>query len=327
MNCANHTNVSAVAYCRTCGKPLCAACTRDVKGVIYCENCLAARLEGVQPPALAAGGPAAPFVPAGPAYAPVPQGGPNPALAGILAGFFPFGVGAVYCGQYAKGLAHLVIFTLLIVGSSSGSDVAGTLFGLGIAFFYIYQIVDAVRTAKALQMGQAPPDPFGLAQAFGAGEKIDASKVPAGAVILIVIGLMFLLRNTGLFNFSFHLVWPVFLMLLGGWLFARAWGVAGTFTTRFCYCDRCRMRRISFPVMLFTVGLLWLLDDVSRLEFGRTWPVLFLVFGIMLLLRNSASTSGHQEQVVVASPTPGQAPPPPPGSTADTQASNEVKNV
>lgn len=326
MNCANHTNVSAVAYCRTCGKPLCAACTRDVKGVIYCENCLAARLEGVQPPAPAAGGPGAPFVPA-PAYSAVPQGGPNPALAGILAGFFPFGVGAVYTGQYAKGLAHLIIFTLLIVGASSGSDVAGTLFGLGIAFFYIYQIVDAVRSAKALQMGQPAPDPFGLAQAFGAGDKIDASKVPAGAVILIVIGLMFLLRNTGLFNFSFHLVWPVFLMLLGGWLFARAWGLAATSTTAFCYCDRCRMRRISFPVMLFTVGLLWLLDDVSRLEFGRTWPVLFLVFGIMLLLRNSASTSGHQEQVVVAGPTPGQAPPPPPGSTADTQASNEVKNV
>jgi hypothetical protein len=266
-------------------------------------------------------------VPAAPAYTPPPQGGPNPALAGILAGFFPFGVGAVYCGQYAKGLAHLIIFTLLIVGSSSGGDVAGTLFGLGIAFFYIYQIVDAVRSAKALQMGQPAPDPFGLAQAFGAGDKIDTSKVPAGAVVLIVIGLMFLLRNTGLFDFSFHLVWPIFLMLLGGWLFARAWGLASaTPGARICYCDRCRMRRISFPVMLFTVGLLWLLHDVSRLDFGRTWPVLFLVFGIMLLLRNSASTTGHQDQVVLG-PTPGQVPPSP-GSSAETQQpTDEVRNV
>ena len=46
MNCANHPDLAAIAYCRTCGKPLCASCTRDVKGVIYCENCLAARLEG-----------------------------------------------------------------------------------------------------------------------------------------------------------------------------------------------------------------------------------------------------------------------------------------
>jgi LiaF transmembrane domain/B-box zinc finger len=325
MNCANHTNVSAVAYCRTCGKPLCATCTRDVKGVIYCENCLAARLEGVQPPPPASG-PAAPFVTAAPVYTPAPQGGPNPALAGILAGFFPFGVGAVYCGQYAKGLAHLIIFTLLIVGSSSGGDVAGTLFGLGIAFFYIYQIVDAVRSAKALQIGHPVPDPFGLAQAFGAGDKIDTSKVPAGAVILIVIGLMFLLRNAGLFSFSFHLFWPVFLMLLGGWLFARAWGLAGTTTPRLCYCDRCRMRRVSFPVMLFTVGILWLLDDMSKFEFGRTWPVLFLVFGIMLLLRNSASTNGHKDQLINIGT--GQAPPSPSGPTEETQQpTNEVKNV
>ncbi len=50
MNCANHPDIESVAYCRTCGKPLCANCTRDVRGVVYCENCLAARLEGVQPP-------------------------------------------------------------------------------------------------------------------------------------------------------------------------------------------------------------------------------------------------------------------------------------
>ena len=59
MNCANHPDIAPVAYCRTCGKPLCANCTRDVKGVIYCENCLADRLQGVQPAAVP---PAAGFV-------------------------------------------------------------------------------------------------------------------------------------------------------------------------------------------------------------------------------------------------------------------------
>ncbi len=44
MNCANH-DTAAVAFCRTCGKPLCGTCTRDVRGVVYCEPCLAARLE------------------------------------------------------------------------------------------------------------------------------------------------------------------------------------------------------------------------------------------------------------------------------------------
>src|SRR6516225_5263644 len=116
MNCANHVEVPAVAYCRTCGKPLCATCTRDVRGVIYCDNCLSARLEGQ--PAAASGLPASPILPAAPIYTQPPQSGPNPALAGILAGFFPFGVGAVYCGQYGKGLAHLVTFTLLVWGES-----------------------------------------------------------------------------------------------------------------------------------------------------------------------------------------------------------------
>ena len=47
MNCANHPDIPAVAYCRTCGKPLCANCTRSVQGVIYCETCLADRLHEV----------------------------------------------------------------------------------------------------------------------------------------------------------------------------------------------------------------------------------------------------------------------------------------
>src|SRR5436305_12037772 len=115
MNCANHSDQAAVAFCRTCGKPLCNQCTRDVRGVIYCEACLAARMEGTAP--------ASAYVPPAqtvyPPYA-APQrvavnSGPNPAVAGIL-GAIPLGIGAVYNSQYAKGLAHLVIFILLIVG-------------------------------------------------------------------------------------------------------------------------------------------------------------------------------------------------------------------
>src|ERR1700675_1568467 len=171
MNCANHADASAVAYCRTCGKALCANCTRPVKGVIYCEDCLGAKMAGTVPP----GGPgfvlgAAPAAPGFVASSPVtPGSGSNPALAGVLAGFFPFGVGAVYTGQYAKGLAHLVIWGLLISSlTTSNSPGAILIVALAIAtaFFYCYQIIDAVRSPKALQMGQAAPDPFGLGQTF-----------------------------------------------------------------------------------------------------------------------------------------------------------------
>jgi hypothetical protein len=324
MNCANHAEVSALAYCRTCGKPLCASCTRDVRGVIYCENCLAARLEGTLPPA-AAVAPAAPVAGIGRAAAPYSGGGgPNPAVAGILAGFFPFGVGAVYTSQYAKGLAHLVIFTLLVWGASAAhSDALETLLGLGIAFFYFYQIIDAVRSAKAVQAGQAPPDPFGLAQGFGAGEKIDTSRVPTGAVVLIGLGILFLLHTMGILEFGFERYWPLILIFLGGWLFARRWGVLGQ-PAGTCCCQRCRTRYVTGPVVLLTVGVLALLSQLNVAHLDRTWPLILLVIGAIKLIQNTASWEGH---VAGLPPAPGATPP---SGSADGGAQSpptEVKNV
>lgn len=280
MNCANHPSNAAVAYCRTCGKPLCASCTRDVKGVIYCENCLAERLTGVQPvvtgqPLPGVAGPTTPM--------PAPSSGPNPALAGILAGFFPFGVGAVYTGQYAKGLAHLLIFVLLVVGTNGGSEALSTICGVGIAFFWIYQIIDAVRSAKAIQLGQPAPDPLGLGQAFSAGERVDASKVPVWALILIGLGALFLLQTTGVFEFSVDRFWPVLLILLGLWMIGKRWGII---PSNRVYSHSERMRGLVGPVVLITVGLLSLIDNLGGPGWHRTWPVLLLAIGITKLLES-----------------------------------------
>jgi len=271
MNCANHPNVAAVAYCRTCGKPLCANCTRSVHGVIYCETCLAARLEGVQPTIPP---PAAGFAPTGPVA--VPGSGPNPALAGVLAGFFPFGVGAVYTGQYAKGLAHLVIFTLLVLGASSGSEAMGTVFGLAIAGFYFYQIIDSVRTARAIQLGQPPPDPFGLATTFSSGERLDTSKVPTGALVLIGLGVIFLLHTLDIWDFSARRVWPLVLIAIGGFLLFRRLGLIGEAPQSF---DRTRCRRggLMGPAILLTLGFQFLLDSMGVFRFGRTLTLLLVV--------------------------------------------------
>ncbi len=211
MNCAVHTDQPAAAYCRTCGKPLCENCKRDVRGVIYCEDCIAARVQGTAPPPpvnAAAAGYVPPAVPT--------AGGPNSALATILAIFFPFGVAPVYLGQYAKGLVHLLIFACLVVGANqSGSDGANAFFGLGIAFFYVYQIIDANRSAKAIAMGQPAPDPFGLGKALGT-EHLTPQNVPVGAIILIGIGVLFLLQNVGFFHFHWiGRLWPLILIALG----------------------------------------------------------------------------------------------------------------
>jgi len=312
MNCANHPDAAVAQYCRTCGKPLCANCTRAVHGVTYCENCLAERLQGTQPPQtayqqVADQGP-------GMKVPPAPGSGPNAALAGIL-GAIPFGVGAVYCGQYVKGLVHLGIFALLVWGEiDSKSDAMSTVLGFGIAFFVFYQIIDAVRTAKAIQMGQPAPDLLGLAQTFGTGEKIDTAKVPTAAVVLIVLGALFLLRTMGGFEFGFQWILPSFLILLGGWLFARRSGVLGVP----CKIDlnRCRNQSFVGPTILITLGVLWLVHNVRGVGFFTWVGVLLVVIGLVKILQGSGS----------GSPQMG-GPPPPTGVAGEVQPpSSEVKH-
>lgn len=342
MNCATHSDQAAVAFCRTCGKPLCNQCTRDVRGVIYCESCLAARMEGM-PPASGFVPPPQETYPPGsvPPFVASPRppmnSGPNPAVAGILAGFFPIGVGAVYCSQYAKGLAHLVIAVLLIIIQSS--DVpwyVHMVLGFAMAFFWVYQIIDAVRTARAIQMGEPAPDPFGLVSMFGtggaqtaAGEKAEGMKIPIAAIVLIILGVLFLVNTA--FDFSLHRYWPLILIGLGVWSFAKQWGLLGGYRPG-CVCDRCRTRRLMGPAMMITIGVLFLLDEVSSIDFGKTWPAILLVIGVVKLVQSNASYAGHVGSLPPGTSIPPTAPPPPadPGSSSipgSQSTSGEVKNV
>jgi Domain of unknown function (DUF5668)/B-box zinc finger len=342
MNCATHADTAAVAFCRTCGKPLCNQCTRDVRGVIYCEACLAARMEGASSvPAAGFVPPAQTVYPPSSSFAAGPRlplnTGPNPGIAGILAGVFPIGVGAVYTGQYAKGLAHLVIMVLLILGVSSDLPWPVIMvLGIAIGFFYVYQIIDAVRSAKAIQLGEPAPDPFGLAQTFGAGEKFEGTKVPAGAAVLIGLGVIFLLHTAGLFEFGLDRFWPLILIFLGVWLFAKQWGLIGGSPVG-CQCEHCRTRKVMGPAMLVTLGVLFLLDSVSRIGFGRTWPAILLVIGVVKLMQSNASYNGHiglRPPVTPPGVPPNVTPPVPPAAAPQasqnpdqTASSGEVNHV
>jgi len=324
MNCATHTDIAAVAFCRTCGKPLCGNCTRDVRGVVYCEPCLAARLEGTAP---AAGfvAPPAVYPAVGAPARPLPSSGPNPTVAGIL-GAIPFGVGAVYNGQYAKGLAHLFIFVMLIYGANHAGN-WDWVFGIGIPFFVIYQIIDAVRTAKAIQAGQPAPDPMGLAQTFSIGEKFDSGKVPVGAVVLIGLGVLFLLHTMGM-NFGFDRFWPLLIVFFGGWLFYRNYERS----RQICQCGQCNTRWLMGPAMVLTTGVLLLLEtlDVRNAGLEHTWPAWILVVGVVKLLQSSASSDGHVGPLPPgpASVAPPQPPPDPSLSNqGPTSSSGEVGHV
>ncbi|HJY88546.1 MAG TPA: B-box zinc finger protein, partial [Candidatus Acidoferrales bacterium] len=113
MKCAVHAEVEATGYCRNCGKALCPQCTRDVRGILYCESCLADILSKPQPAAR----------------------GSSPGLAAVL-GFIP-GLGAVYNGEYTKALIHVLIFAAFVGALSSdlGDPVEAVAGVLMAAFF------------------------------------------------------------------------------------------------------------------------------------------------------------------------------------------------
>lgn len=235
MNCAVHNQTQAVAYCRTCGKALCEECKRDVMGAIYCEPCIAARLQGAAPAATMPG--------AAPPPMSVP-GAPNPVVAGIL-GFIP-GVGAMYNGQFVKAFAHVLIFVMLIIAASNISGV----FGVLIAFFVFYMAFEAYKTAEAKRHGLPAPDPLGLDKMFGIQDQVHSTGVPTmvntaaayppvssqsppplqveppppppqnnapiGAIVLIALGVLFLLQNLDILRM--HHLWPLFLIGVGLWL-------------------------------------------------------------------------------------------------------------
>jgi hypothetical protein len=244
MNCAIHTDTPAVAYCRTCGKGLCAACRRDVRGVIYCEECLASRLYDTMPPNVAAA-------------APGQQAGnlPSPALAAVL-GFIP-GVGAMYNGQFAKALMHVLIFATLCWGADHAGP-AEVFFGLGIPFWVFYMVFDAYKTAQSRRTGEPVPDPFGLnrlwapdapdapvappptATAAASGEPVAVAtqpvpaarptypNAPVGAIILIGLGLVFLLNTMGLWPWHYvGRLWPLILIIVGVWTWMKRRPVQG----------------------------------------------------------------------------------------------------
>ena len=241
MNCAVHTDTPAAAFCRTCGKALCENCKRDVMGAIYCEPCIAARLQSA--------GPAAAGQPVALPVAAVPNA-PSPGAA-LMLGFIP-GVGAMYNGQFLKAFIHVVIFAILVMAANRVDA-----FGWLVAFWIFYMAFEAYKTAQARMLGQPLPDLLGIERLFGiqedshtaaprpssfaasaaAGSVPESTVAPAmssppaedqpapahsptGAIVLIILGVLFLLGNMGYLP-SMDRAWPLILIGLGLWMAYR----------------------------------------------------------------------------------------------------------
>ncbi len=60
-----------------------------------------------------------------------------------------------------------------------------------------------------------------------------------------------------------------------------------------CKCPHCRIRGLMGPLMIITVGVLFLIAEYSRYSFGELWPVLLIVAGVVLTAQSLASKEGH----------------------------------
>ncbi len=220
MNCATHTETEATGYCRSCGKPLCSACQHTAQGTLFCAEHAPAQSTTAEAAAGATGPQTPPPPPRpqewSPYTAPTPpplvvEGAPSPGLAFIL-GLIP-GVGAIYNSQYVKGLVHVVVFGMII--SILNSDAAPgftPLFAFMIPAWVLYQAFEAYHTAKRRLYGYSVDEFSGLVPRRKSG-------FPAGPVLLMAIGVLFLLNTMDLLRISQVVrYWPLMLIALGGYL-------------------------------------------------------------------------------------------------------------
>ncbi len=61
-----------------------------------------------------------------------------------------------------------------------------------------------------------------------------------------------------------------------------------------CRCARCTCSGLMGPVVLITLGVLFLIGKISATyDFSDLWPVLLVVIGLVKVASAMSSTEGH----------------------------------
>ena len=262
MDCVNHSGVPASAYCQNCGKALCPNCVRNgAGGQVLCEPCYLAYQQVPNP------------------FVPPPAGAPNPAAAAVL-GLIP-GVGAMYNGQFFKGLIHVVIFAVLI----SITD-HYPIFGLFIAAWIFYQSFEAFHTAKARRDGQPLPDPLGLNELgswLNLGSHPQNPAQPGAAIP----------PNPGAVPGAYPPPPPYGAPYQPP--YAPGYVDPAVPPASFCGPVNWRRKEPIGAVVLIALGLLFLLGQLNIFNgklFEYFWPLLLIGLGVWLMVRRAYETKG-----------------------------------
>jgi len=197
MYCAYHPINVATVQCSNCGRALCPACDHRIKGYAYCQDCIVSGVGRLSQP-LPVQRPSQPQMPLYRA---------RPGRAALFA-LIP-GLGAVYNRQNSKALVHFLSVAGLFECANASN--LGIFFFGGLAF-YLYSILDAYRTAEAMQMGiDVSEDEARLRTSIRQHGR-------AWGGLLVLLGAIMLIANLNIFHFdlSVHRVWPVMLIVIGG---------------------------------------------------------------------------------------------------------------
>lgn len=167
----------------------------------------------------------------------------------------------------------------------------------------------------------APADSF-RQPVPGAAPVAPSSSFPLGAVVLIGLGVLFLLGSTHVFvALPLRFLLPFLLIGVGIYLFVRRMtgggaGLADDGTTAY----RLRLvRALQSSVWVILVGVLFLLDNLNILSWGRSWPLFIIVGGVMAFVQRSVYAAAAQQPIAYPDySSTGSQPPPPPSTEPGT---------
>ena len=60
-----------------------------------------------------------------------------------------------------------------------------------------------------------------------------------------------------------------------------------------CRCAHCRVHGLMGPIIIITVGVLFLVGEYSQYSFFDLWPVILIVIGAVLVAQALVSREGH----------------------------------
>lgn len=134
----------------------------------------------------------------------------SPGFAGVL-GIFPFGVGALYNGQYTKALLYLVIFAGLTTMQGHGGQ---PFVGLLLAGFIVFQFFDNIQSARAVNAAALGEVPAGAA-AQPLPEIASSGSIFWG-IVLIVLGVVLIMANFEVISYdALFDFWPIAVIVVG----------------------------------------------------------------------------------------------------------------